>query len=362
LHIRLILAGFLVSGLVAASAHASDLPVISASSAGLNEKSLGGLKVAIQRGDFPKTTSVLIVKDGKLAYEGYFGEGREERLSNTRSATKFLTTLALGAAIGDGAVRSEHMLAFPFLADLKPFENDTREKEAITLQDMLTMSSALACDDNDDSSPGNEDWMHQQPNWTRWGVDLPTMQGYVRDASGLGPWRYCTANAFLVGQIVQRATHTPVDLYTQTKILLPLGIDKWTWSYSPAHEAMMGGGVELRSRDLAKIAWMVVDQGRWRGRQIVSKAWIDAALTARRASRPDQNYGYFVFEGSYRTACGLQTVWYMAGNGGSQILMLRNLRAAIVITREAYNVRGTSAQTADMIQKYILPSLPCARA
>ena len=51
----------------------------------------------------------------------------------------------------------------------------------------------------------------------------------------------------------------------------------------------------------------------------------------------------------------------MAGNGGSQILVLRDLRAAIVITRTAFNVRGTSLQTADMLKKYILPALPCAK-
>jgi CubicO group peptidase (beta-lactamase class C family) len=359
-----ILAGVLAASLGVASAHAgADLPLATAASASLHRASLDALKVAIKRGDFPKTTSVLIVKDGKLAYEAYFGEGRPARLNNTRSATKFLATLALGAAIGEGAIPSEHALAFPYLADLKPFANDTPAKAAITLQDMLTMSSALACDDNDDASPGNEDRMHSQSNWTRWGVDLPTMAGYARDASGLGPWRYCTTNAFLIGQIVQRATHTPVDRYTQARILLPLGIDKWTWSYSPAHETMTGGGLELRSRDLAKIAWMVADDGRWKGRPIVSKAWIDAALTARRASRPDQNYGYFIFQGDYPTLCGgLSPVWYMAGNGGSQILMLRTLRVAIVVTREAYNVHGTAAQTADMLRKYILPSLPCAGA
>jgi hypothetical protein len=60
-----------------------------------------------------------------------------------------------------------------------------------------------------------------------------------------------------------------------------------------------------------------------------------------------------------RTACGPRLrVWYMAGHGGSQILISRRLHAAIVVTREAYNVHGSSAQTADMLEKYIFPSLP----
>jgi CubicO group peptidase (beta-lactamase class C family) len=328
--------------------------------AALNPEPLLALEQAIARGDYPDTSSVLIVRNGELAYEHYFGAGSVAFLNNTRSATKFVTALAVGAAIGDGAIPSEHALAFAYLKDRKPFKNDSPGKEAISLQDMLSMSSALACDDSDDDSPGNEDNMHSQRNWTRWAVDLPTLQGYVRDTSGLGPFRYCTTNAFLLGQIIERATHVPVDRYTEQKILRPLGISKWRWSYSPSKETMTGGGLELRSRDLAKIAWMVASDGNWRGKQIVEKSWIDAALTVRRASRPNQNYGYFIFEGKYKTACGQIPVWYMAGTGGSQILVLRDLRTAVVVTRMAYKLRGTSVQTADMLEKYILAALPCA--
>ncbi|MDP9008742.1 MAG: beta-lactamase family protein [Pseudomonadota bacterium] len=349
------------AGLMGGSApHAAE--GLKAGPAGLAAQPLAQLEQAIARGDYPKTTSVLIMRNGDLAYERYFGEGSQDLLNNTRSATKFMTTLALGAAIGEGAIPSEQLPAFAYLADLKPFQNDSADKEAITLKDMLSMSSALACDDNDENSPGNEDNLHEQGNWTRWAVDLPTMLGYARDASGLGPWRYCTTNAFLTGQVIERATHVPVDRYTADKILRPLLISRWKWSYSPAHEVMTGGGLELRSRDLGKIAWMVANHGRFDGRQIVPAAWIEAALTIRRPTgRPGQSYGYFIFEENYQTACGMQAVWYMAGNGGSQILVLRDLGAAIVVTRTAFNVHGSSVQTADMLNKYILPALPCAK-
>ncbi|HEY2780480.1 MAG TPA: serine hydrolase [Steroidobacteraceae bacterium] len=348
----------LAAACAATGAHPSD-EFAQVTASDVDAVPLGKLEQAIARGDYPNTTSVLIVRGGKLAYEHYFGEGGVAFLNNTRSATKFVTTLALGAAIGTGAIPSEHARAFEYLTDLKPFKNDTQDKQGITLQDMLSMSSALACDDGDDDSPGNEDKMHPQPDWTRWAVDLPTLQGYSRDAAGLGPFRYCTTNAFLVGQIVQRATRTPVDRFTEDRILRPLGIRKWHWSYSPAKEAMTGGGLELRSRDLAKIAWMTLSGGRWQDKQILPQHWIDAALAIRRASRPNQNYGYFIFEGDFKTACGLRPVWYMAGTGGNQILILRDQGTAIVVTRTAFKLRGTSAQTVDMLEKYILSALPC---
>src|SRR5215831_1529773 len=230
-------AAALLAGAAVASASAADLPppanlhdglsVASPGRAGLVVAPLAGLEEGVAKGGYPKTASVLIMHDGKLVYEQYFGDGGRELLNDTRSATKSITSLAIGAAIGSGYIPSQRALAFSYLGDLRPFRNDTPDKEAITIEDLLTMSSALDCNDDDDKSPGNEDNMHPQPNWSRWAVDLPTLQGYRRDSSGLGPWRYCTTGSFLLGQILQRATHKPVDQYIEQRILAPLGIARW---------------------------------------------------------------------------------------------------------------------------------------
>src|SRR5215472_5387175 len=148
--------------------------------------------------------------------------------------------LAAGIAIAEQAIPSVETPVLPYFRELAPFANDTPDKEKITVADLLTMSSALDCNDDDDKSPGNEDNMHPQRDWTRWAVDLPTMKGYARDASGLGPWRYCTTNAFLLGQVLERATRQRADRYVEGTILLPLGISRWQWSWSPAGEPMTG--------------------------------------------------------------------------------------------------------------------------
>jgi hypothetical protein len=71
--------------------------------------------------------------------------------------------------------------------------------------------------------------------------------------------------------------------------------------------------------------------------------------------------GPLEFEAEYQTACGEIPVWYMAGTGGNQVLVPRDLRAAVVVTRMAYKLRGTSIQTVEMLEKYILAALPCAK-
>ncbi|MGO9932691.1 MAG: serine hydrolase domain-containing protein [Steroidobacteraceae bacterium] len=326
---------------------------------GADPQPLKRLAAAIGRGDFPKTTSVLIVYRNRLIYEGYFGDGGPELLNDTRSATKSITSLAVGAAIRDGKIASVSAPAFGFLADLAPFQNDTPLKREVTIEDLLTMSSALACDDNVELSPGNEDRMHEQQHWARWAVDLPTKPDYERDVTGRGPFSYCTAGAFLLGQIIQRAARTPVDQYIEQNVLKPLGISKWEWPRSPAGEVMTGGGLRLRSRDLAKIGWMLVNDGRSGTHIILPDSWIRAAMTAHRRANAEQGYGYLFWQRTYTSKCGAISGWYMAGNGGNAVVVLKDLGAAIVISRRNYNTRGMHQQTVDLLERYVLAALPC---
>ena len=126
-------------------------------------------------------------------------------LHDARSTGKSITALAVGIAIGRGVLPGVDAKVFPYLADLQPFAGAGPLKDAITVEDLLTMSSALDCDDDDPRNPGNEENMYPQPAWARWAVDLPTRADYRRDASGRGPWHYCTAGTFLLGQVLQRA-------------------------------------------------------------------------------------------------------------------------------------------------------------
>jgi CubicO group peptidase (beta-lactamase class C family) len=318
----------------------------------------------VLRGDLaPKTTSVLIVYRGRLVYELYAEPGQRELLNNTRSATKSITSLAVGAAIADGKLRSVSQPLFSLLADMRPFAHDDSLKEAITLRDALTMSSALACNDDEDKSPGNENNMHDTRAWTRWAVDLPSDSAYRRDSTGLGPWRYCTTNAVLLGQAVQRAVGERVDHYVERRLLRPLGISQWEWQYSPSGEVMTGGGLGLRSRDLAKLAMLVGNGGAWNGAQVLPSAWISAATgTYRQAYGGALGYGYLFWHQKYRTACESSEGTFMAGNGGNVILTIPDLDAQIVVTRQNYNRPRTAQQTAQLLEDYILPAIPCGRA
>jgi len=321
----------------------------------------GGVARAIERGDAPKTTSVLVMRGATVEYERYFADATAETLHDTRSTTKSLTALAVGVAIDRRALSGLAAPAFGYLADLAPFAHGEPGKAAITVEDLLTMSSAFDCNDDDDASPGNEENMYPKQVWVRWAADLPVRADYQRDGSGRGPWHYCTAGVFLLGQIVQRAAHQPIDRFMADQLFAPLGITKWEFSKSPSGEIMTGGGLRLRTRDLATVARLMLADGAWAGTQIVPAAFSRAALTVHREAMPEQHYGYLFWTRQYKTPCGTTTGWLMGGNGGNAVVMFRDLDAVVVVTRTNYNTRGMHQQTTALIEDQILPELACKR-
>jgi CubicO group peptidase (beta-lactamase class C family) len=220
----------------------------------------------------------------------------------------------------------------------------------------MTMSSALDCDDDVPSSPGNEENMYPQRAWTRWAADLP-----IRDTRGFA---YCTAGAFLIGQIVQRATGQPIDRYLESRLLQPLGIEKVEWNRSPSGEVATSGQLRIRTRDLAKLGLLLLA----RGRSIVASDWVDRMLTVHvrpnRATDPrgELGYGYLIWERQYTTPCGRTTGWYMSGNGGNHVIVLPALDAVAVVTTVNFNTRGMHDQTTRLVEKYLWSRLRCLRS
>jgi CubicO group peptidase (beta-lactamase class C family) len=125
---------------------------------------------------------------------------------------------------------------------------------------------------------------------------------------------------------------------------------------------MTGGGLRLRSRDLAKLAWTLVNDGIWDVHIIVPSSWVTAAMTAHRRANPEQDYGYLFWQRSYATKCRAISGWCMSGNGGNAIVAVKDLDAAIVVTRINYNKHNMHQQTVDLLEHYVLPAIPCATA
>jgi len=85
----------------------------------------------------------------------------------------------------------------------------------------------------------------------------------------------------------------PLDEFARASLLEPLGITGEEWSRM-GRDSDAGDGLRMRPRDMAKIGQLVLASGRWDGRQIVSKGWIEASNASLTKATDDQDYGYLV--------------------------------------------------------------------
>jgi CubicO group peptidase (beta-lactamase class C family) len=332
-----------------------------AEQSGISTAPLEQMQASIRAGQFKKIGSILIARHGKLVYESYF-DGDSTTLRDTRSATKTITGMLIGMAIREKKLRGVDQRVLALLPEhARRLANPDPRKEKITIEDFLSMSSPLECDDWNDASRGNEERMYLVEDWAQFILDLPIRgRMHVGEQAVTPPYgrffSYCTGGVFVLSEVLGKVTGVRTDRYAQAELFHPLGIIHSEWVYSPLDIPQTGGGLRLNSRDLLKFSQLYLNVGLWNGTPVIDEPWIRVSTQPHSRIDDDTQYGYLWWLKSFRSGEKSYPAFFMSGNGGNKVLAFPSLDMAVVITSTNYNTKGMHEQTEKLLTDYILAS------
>jgi CubicO group peptidase (beta-lactamase class C family) len=316
---------------------------------GINEATITDSMNALLSLDEHPLHGIVVIKDGRLVLEEYFsGEDLDlteglnyvnkdfdrDTLHSQASASKSVTSILLGIAIDQGLVRgvNETMLSFfPEHSDLKD-----GDKDGITLEHMLSMSSGIPWDEGysytDPRNDLNQMFYGEDP--VRYVLEKPIV------APPGSEFIYNSGTTNLLGEVVRRSTGLTLLEFARQHLLAPLGIDSADWIPFPnaPHIAVASSTLYLRPRDMAKIGQLYLQGGAWKGERIVSEGWVTESARESIRVPPSSSpiaglihgYGYQWWRGTFSN--GDTETYFAAGWGGQFIFVLPDLDMVVVLT------------------------------
>ncbi len=282
--------------------------------------------------------SLLVIRNGYMVSETYFGSYNKDTRHSLYSCTKSFISTLVGIAIDQGYIDGTERPVLGFFPD-RAFQNRDARKEAMTIADLLTMRSGLDWQEGD---PVYGE-MYRSRDWVKFVLDEPMVE------QPGSQFVYCSGCSHVLSAIVQQETGQNTRDFAEKTLFEPLGITGADWELDAGGIPIGGWGLQITPRDMARLGYLYLNNGMWDGRQIVSAGWVRAATTryTETDSKIGLGYGYqwwiYPSFGAYAAL----------GRYGQTIFVAPDLDLVIVTTAQ---VDGHDALF-KLIEEYVIPAI-----
>lgn len=277
-----------------------------------------------------ETAAFMVIKDGKVLSEHYFNGYDERSKTNSFSMAKSVITMLLDIAIQEGHVENLDQLLIDFFPEFK----DDKNAQTATIGQLSQMTSGYDWDEAYYSpfSPTVELVYSQdieQFLLSRSFSHVPGEHFYYSSAS-----TQLLAIA-LTRAIRQKQPELNLADYLSEKLWKPLGMnDNALWHTD-------GQGLELayccissNARNFAKFGQLLLDDGKWDGKQLLSKDFV----TAMRTPQVDKEYGYSL----WINGAGAPPFYQLQGHLGQYVTVVPSENMIVVRLGRQRNMRVAS--------------------
>lgn len=286
---------------------------------GVSSKELLALLTPLTQENF-HFDSLVVVRNGYIIAEAYNAPYGPEDTHQLQSASKTVTAMGIGIVLKEGLIKSLDETMVSFFTD-RQIKNLDDRKKAITLRHLLTFSDGLECDDMYVPT--------MQQTWVKVFTVSDPLQAALDLPMAEEPgksWHYCNSVTYILSSIVTKVTGMSMLDYLDQKMFAPLGITKPTWLMLNGF-TMGYAGLLLNTRDMAKLGYLLIQNGKWGDQQILDADYVKAlAGPSVQTPWPGAPYGYQMWTSDdYSWAAGI-------GHGGQFIVVIPKNGLVIALT------------------------------
>ncbi len=285
----------------------------------------------------PLARALLVVKDGYIVYENYYGNGSIDESTNLWSVTKSFSSALVGFLLDDNNVSNTNQLMAELMPQYPEFNN-------ITLHHALTMSTGLY-------------WAEEGPLWVHWIFSNDWVSHALARGQHYPPgdrFYYSSGNSHFLTSLVHYKTNSSVGVLAKERLFDPLGIEfnpltelitynNWNEYKEPLYQSWRQDtkGIEcasfslyLSARDMAKFGFLYLNKGRWENQQLLSESWVETSTKDHMTNIYGRySYGYQW----YLTFINGHPSFLASGFGGQIIGVVPSLDLVVVLKYEAEN-------------------------
>lgn len=314
---------------------------------GLDTTRISSLINKILAKEIPNIHSLLISKDNNLVLEEYFYDYTPDKPHRVHSVTKSITSALTGIAIDKHFLPGPEEPAWKYFTSLEK-SKWVSQKYDIKLSQLLSMTAGL-------------NWKGLTLNESSDDIDMYKTDDYFgyllnKNQEFTPGTIFCYNNglSLMLGHIIEKASGMSADSFCNRFLFDDLGIKNYSWDIDDNGITRTDGGLKMRPRDMLKFGLLYLNEGKWNGKQMISRDWI-LNSTTQKVDLSDRAYAYHWWIKDYNINGILYRTYYALGHGEQAIIIVPDVKLVFVMT--AGNYLRVEHRPFEIMEQYILPSL-----
>lgn len=319
--------------------------------------------VSESAGNESNITQIYVIKDGKTVYDECWHGFRSTDAMNVNSVTKSIIALLAGIALDKGCIKNVDQKVMDYFPDYSVKRGEKTIYD-VTIRNLLTMTAPY----KGKSEPWKKVCTSQ--DWTLAVLD------HLGGRKGItGEFRYSTLGIQILVGIIERACEKKCIDLANEDLFKPLGLPerllhgdsskedqfdffmnknprKFEWYCDPKGSVTAGWGLCMSARDMAVIGELVLNNGTYRNRNIISEGYIKEMLTP--YLKLGERFGYMNYGYLWYKPYDDREVYAAIGDSGNIIYVNkdRNISAGITGT-----FKPRIFDRVDFIERKVLPAI-----